>query len=570
MHGYEVVGSILNGAGVNAVFQYMAEDTMELASTLEKAHPSISVIHSRHEQGAMAMADAYSRAGNEIGVCIVGRGPGIAQTGTALLNARKNGSRLLVIVPLPGHGHIDDPKAFDQTMYLQSTVGDPLTVRSNETLGMVLTEALRKLSLGSGPQAVQIPTTILKDDIAYDPERHSLPAELSSKTTHRRAPTRMGAAQSPGIRAEPDPTQIDAAVNAYLESDAFTPPVIVVGDGAAAANAKTPIAALAERINAILVTSLKGRALFEDHPFAVGFGGNWGSPLANKFLTEANYVLAIGCSLNHYTVDRGSLITDDATVVHVDANPHSIGQYTPVDIGIVADANAASTALEDAFAEADIDRGTELWTDALKQRISAYSPLDERDYPPKDDVLDPRDLMRALEEILPTDRLLGTDGGQFRKWALHELTGGPSDSIISCDFAAIGLGLPMGVGLGQYVKDRPTDNRTAVAICGDGGVLMSIQELETAVREEIPLVVIVGNDQSLGSEYHYLAVQGDDPTVALLETPSIAEVAESFGAEGHRIHRIDELEAIIDRLTNPSQPVVVECMIDPEVRHHSY
>ena len=583
MRGYEVVNLLLSEAGVETTFQYMAEDTMELVADLETNWDGeIEVVHSRHEQGAMAMADGYARSGDRIGVCVVGRGPGIAQTGTALLNARKNGTRLLVVVPTPARDDTHDPKAFEQEAFLRSTAGEVVTIRSPDTLVSILREAIRRVHVGESPLAVQVPKDVLKGAVEVpDDVTEGLPPDradgTSDDTNDGESGTRTRARSSSTspipARLEPDPGRIEAAVDLFLDSDAYRPPVVLVGEGAASAGAREAIEELAERISAVLVTSLKGRDYFEDHPFAIGFSGNWGDPLSNEFLGDASYVLAVGCSLNDHTVDDGSLIDEDAAVVHVDADPASIGRYTPADLGIVGDARITVEALSEAFEREGIDREGELWTDELRDRIASYSPLDGRDYPEKPGVMDPRALARKLEAVLPDARLVGTDGGQFRKWFLHELSAPPADSIISCDFAAIGLGLPMGIGVGRFLEDERRSNgdeRTAIAICGDGGFMMSLQELETAVRHEIPVVVIVGNDSSLGSEYHYLDVQGGPAEVARLSTPSLADVAASLGAEGHTATSLEDVDAVADRLRDPGGPVVLECIVDHEVRHHSY
>ena len=577
MRGYEVVARLLFEAGVETTFQYMAEDTMELVADIETNwSDAIEVVHARHEQGAMAMADGYARSGDRIGVCVVGRGPGIAQTGTALLNARKNGSRMLVVVPTPARDDAHDPKAFEQGSFLRSTAGEVVTVRSPDTLVSLVRDAIRRVHLGESPLAVQVPKDVLKGTV-------EVPADVAAitppegpgddgATGGRTDPSRPTTTPIPA-RLEPDPGRIEAAVDLFLDSDAYRPPVVLVGAGAASAGARAAIEDLAERLSAVLVTSLKGRDYFEDHPFAIGFSGNWGDPLSNEFLGDASYVLAVGCSLNHHTVDEGTLVGEDATVVHVDADPGSIGRYTAVDLGIVGDARLTVEALSEAFEREGIDREGELWTDDLRDRIASYSPLDGPDYPGKPGVMDPRALTRKLETVLPGSRLVGTDGGQFRKWALHELSAPPADSIISCDFAAIGLGLPMGIGIAQFLKDERRsngDDRTAIAICGDGGFMMSLQELETAVRHEIPVVVVVGNDSSLSSEYHYLDVQGGPAETALLSTPSIADVATALGAEGHTARTLEDVDAVADRLQDPDGPVVLECLVDHEVRHHSY
>ncbi len=572
MNGYEVLSDILVAAGVKTVFTYMAEDTQELIVDLTVNRDEVEVVHSRHEQGAMAMADAYGRAGSRIGVCVVGRGPGIAQTGTASLNARKGGSPVLVIVPTPGQGDPHDRKLFEQELFLKSTIGSVVTAHSEDTVIPQFKQALRQVSQESTPVAFQLPKNILKDPVSNAESILDLDhvVGLAEGNPNPHIAPRFDPAQ-----IEPDEELLEEAVDLYLDSDAYQPPAILVGQGAAAAGAKEAIEDLAERLNGILLTSLLGRDYFSDHPYAIGFSGSWGEPLSNEFLTEANYVLAIGCSLNSHTVDDGYLIADDATVVHIDADPTSIGQYLPVDVGIVGDAKRTVEALNEQFAEAGIDRGDDLWTDSLKNRIADYAPLDEIEGSTRSDVVDQAELIKKLEDVIPDDRLVGSDGGNFRKFALVGISASPMNSIMGCDFSAIGLGLPMGIGVGQYLKDnnRETDDedpRTAVAFCGDGGFMMSVQELGTAARHEIPIIVVVGNDSSLGSEYHHLDLDNFHPEVAQIETPEIAQVADALGATGHKITALSDVDDIADELQQPDGPIVLECIIDPTVRHHSY
>lgn len=572
MNGSEVINELLSIAGVRTVFGYLAEDNMELLADIEtNPERGIEMVHSRHEQGAMTMADAYSRIGDRIGVCMVGRGPAIAQTGTALVNAQKNGSKLLVVVPTPSQTDTHDPKDFQQEKYLEATAGSVINIQSSETIFPKVRSALRQINQGEGPVAVQIPKDILKSEAEY-PEEKTVIAELTGLADGE--PDENVCPSFDPSRIEPDPTKLQEAVELYLDSDAFQPPVLLVGDGAVKANAKDQIEKLAERLNAILLTTLNGRDLFADHPFAIGFSGNWGEPLSNEFLSNANYVLAIGCSLNNHTIDNGYLINEDATVIHLDSNPDNIGEYYSVDLALIGDAKRTVKELNESFEDAGVDRGTDLWTEKLRNRIAEYSALDEPVFPEKPDVLDPRDLVKKLDEILPAERVVGSDGGNFRRWVLHGLFAAPNDSIMGCNFAAIGLGLPTGIGLGRYIQDQnrdgSQDSRVPITFCGDGGLLMSIQELETAARHEIPIIVIVGNDSSLGSEYHFLDVNGLSPEVAQLSTPNIARVAESFGAEGYRIETMEDLENIATELREPTGPVVVECIIDHEIRHHMF
>jgi acetolactate synthase-1/2/3 large subunit len=576
MQGYEVINRMLAEAGVGSVFQYMAEDTMELMADLAANwSDEIDVVHSRHEQGAVAMADAYARSGDQVGVCIAGRGPGIAQTGTGILNARNYGSQLLVVAPEPAVSETHDVKTFEQESYLRTMVGDVVSIRSPETLVPRFGEALRRVFLGDSPLAVQISKDVLNGEIDVDA---GVVEELVSEELVRITGDDSAVSGSPldvSARLEPDPEKVSQAVDLYLDSDAFQPPVLIAGEGAYEAGAKEAMEELAERLNALLITSLKARDLFEGHPFHVGFSGNWGSPLANEFMTEANFVIAVGCSLNYHTVDEGYLIDDDATVIHVDADPTSIRRYTDVDLGIVGDARRTVEALKKAFEREGIDRGRELWTDDLRKRIEEFDILEGPEFPDREGAMDPRELIRTLNDVLPTDRLLGTDGGHFRKWVLDGITAPPDNSILSCDFAAIGLGLPMGVGIGQFLKDRDRfvnggEDRTAVTICGDAGFMMSIQELETAVRNDISVIVVVMNDSALGAEYHAIESRGWPPETALMSTPDFATIAEGMGAEAHTANSIKNVEALADHLQDPDGPVVIDCTVNHEVRHRSY
>lgn len=555
-------------SGVKTVFNYMAEDTMMLIAALtEEWSDEVDVVHSRHEQGAMAMTDGYARSGDEIGVCVVGRGPAIAQTGTALINARKRGSKLLVIVPEPALRDTHDVKEFKQEAYLEATAENVVSIRSHDTLVPKFREALRQVHLGESPLVVQIPKDILDTEMETpeDLDQHSVPAGL---------PKAAATEPTPRGTVVPDDEVLERVVEYYLDSDAYQPPVILSGRGAMQADAKDAIIDLAEQTSAVLATTLEGRGYFAEHPMYLGFTGNWGSPLANEYLTEANFVIAIGCSLNNKTVDDGYLINDDATVIHIDTDPTSIGRYTPVDLAIVGDARETTEALSETFAANDIDRDGELWTDALRDQIESFDILEGQEYPAVPDTIDPRELMRTLDEELPHNRFVGTDGGHFRKWILDGIHAHPDDSIVACDFAAVGLGMPLNIGAAQYLKQTEGDEsepRLSIVFCGDAGFMMSLQELETAARHALPILVVVINDSSLGAEYHSLISTKRDPEVALLPTPELATVAESLGATGYVARSIDEVSAAIDDIgTTPDGPVVLECVVNPEIRHRTY
>lgn len=547
MDGHDAVIELLDAENIETIFTLMSEDTMALMSELEKSwQDSIRMIKTRHEQGAMAMADGYARAHDDIGVCMVGRGPAVSQIGNAMVTARKKGSDVLVIVPGSPQSDEYDVKNFEQEEYLRSTIGNVLTIESHETLVPKFKEALRRVKVGDGPLAVQIPWDILDEE---------------TDDSHEIGPVKMPA-QS--VRTHPDPESIEKAVEIYVDSDAFQPPVILAGRGAINSGGKEALEELAERTSAVLTTSLQGRNYFEDHPYYLGFNGSWGTNLANAYTSEADLVFAFGASLNPYTIDKGHIFGEGTKVIHVDRDPVSIGRYADIELGIQGDVRATAEALNAELARRDIDREGELLDDTLKKRVAEESTMNDREYPEMPGTIDPRELVTTLNELLPEDKKVVTDGGHLTRWVMDGIHTPPQDFTFTLDFASIGLGLPMGIGT-AVAADKP-----CITVCGDAGFMMSIQELETAIRNDIQITIFVMNDSSLNSEYHSLDVKGEDPDVALVPAPDFAEVAKALGADGHTVRSIEEVEAISDEIASePDGQLVVDCKINHEVRHRS-
>lgn len=553
MQAHEAIARFLYEEGIDTVFTLMSEEIIPLLSHVDEAFgEDVRLVTTRHEQGAAAMADGYARLTDGIGVCIVGRGPAIAQTGTSLLTARSNESPVLYLVPETSLTATYDDKEFRQETYLETTVGEVVSIRSSETLSAEMREAIRRLRLGDGPIAIQIPEDLLNSAVESGIE-----------------PTDSAAIGQPGgaARLHPDESKLRAAVELYLDSDATRPPVILAGRGSVRAAAKDELEALAERINAFLATTLQARGYFASHPYSVGFTGDLGSPLANEQLTTADFVLAVGCSLNPHTHDSGNLVRDEAKTVHVDTDPTSIGRYLDVDLAIHGDARTTISAFTRELEAEGIDRRGEFWTDANRERIASSSDVSDRDESVRDGRMDPRELVGRLDELLPRDRLVVTDAGHFATFVIDGITvRHPDDFVWTLDFTAVGQGLSIGIGAALAATDRD-----CITFCGDAGFMMALQEVETAARHDVPITIVVMNDTTLGAEYHQAGNAGYSGDVAVIDTPDLAAVAEGLGAIGHSIRSASDLDAARDRLeSDVSRPVVLDCRLDRDVRHRLY
>lgn len=548
----KAIVELLRKEDVDTVFSLASEEIIPLLSEIEDNRgDEIQIIHCRHEQGAAAMADGYSRACDAVGVCIVGRGPAIAQTGTALRTASAYGSNVLYLVPETRLTSTHDGKGFEQVAFLETMVGKVESIRSPEVLLSSLTDVFRRLRAGDGPIAVQIPTDVLEGDIS-DSE---IPAASIFSG---------GGGQD--ARLYPDDAKVAEAVNAYLDSDATKAPVIIAGRGAVSANAKEAIEGLAERMNAYLATSLQAKGYFADHPYYLGSAGDLGTNVANEFVIESGLIIAFGCSLNHHTVDSGELVRDDTKVVHVDVNPTHIDRFIGVDVGIVGDAKTTAEALLVELEQIGIDRTGEFWTDRIRRRIEESSSMSDREFDEQPGTVDPRDLIRSLDATLPQNRLIVTDVGHFIGWVFDGLTYGPTDrQIWAVDFLALGLGLPVGIGAALGEKDR-----TCIVFCGDGGIMMILQELETAARNDVPMIVVVMNDEALGAEYHMGRIRGHSGSFGKIPAPNFATLAEEFGAEGHTIYSVADVEDLTSELTEDlTGPLVLDCKVNPNVVHRA-
>lgn len=568
-YAYESVAAVIQDRDVEKVFTLMSDATIGLISTLDSdAHESIDVIDTRHESGAVAMADGYSRATGKVGVSVVGKGPALANTATSLLSAKKRGSKLLILVPeRPLSRYHDNPsKRFDQGGFLNVTVGGVdsdrnrygnsdtvVTIRSHDTLIEDLGEVFRRLEAGEGPMAVQIPADILN-------EHMQMPSSGSPDATDGKPNVAVSSSLQPSVEA------IAEAVDLYLDSDATQPPIILAGTGVST-EAKDRIYDLAERMNAYLATTMQARGLLSDHEYSLGVVGNFGTILANSYVNESDYVLAVGCSLNEHTTDKNRLLgaPDDSTkLVHIDVNPQALGRYANIDLGIEGDAATTLDRINDELIDIGVDRDGEFWTSKVADEFSQPPEHMQPDqYEDGDSCLDPRRVVSVLNESIPEDRLIFHDTGHHALWVLDGINiPNVGDFIWTLDFSAVGEGVKLAIGAATE-----SSSRTCVLFSGDAGFMMSLPEIETAARHEIPLLIVVLNDSALGAEYHHIKADAGNPASSQITTPDIGEVAQSLGARGYTVRDVEDLHSVAEVIKGGADaPTIIDCRINRDVK----
>ncbi|MBY6414391.1 thiamine pyrophosphate-binding protein [Rhodococcus sp. BP-252] len=529
MYVREVIGRALYDLGVRVAFGVVGSGNFHYTNSLVDA--GARFVAARHEGGAAVMADAHARMSEQVTVLSLHQGCGYTNALTGIVEAAKSRSPLLVLT-----AEATDPKSnfyIDQESIARGCGAVALRIRSAATAVSDLTHAYDICAL-------QRRTVVL--NIPIDVQDCLFPGTVSLSPTV--------------ARMAPRPQRADLEELAALLEQAERP-VFVAGRGARGGRAKHALAELADRCGALLATSAVSRGMFEGQPWSIDVAGGFSTPLAAELITDADLIVGWGCTLNMWTMRHGRLIGDSAKVVQVDIDQGAIGRNRPIDLGVwagVAETAADASAL---LAEAMVEK-VGYRTNATLERIQAEGrwhqvPFDDAS---TDDRIDPRAMSAHLNRLLPRSRVLSVDSGNFLGYPSMYLD--VPDEYGFCftqAFQSVGLGLATAIGAAIAQPDR-----VPIAACGDGGFLMGISELETAVRMNLPMLVVVYNDAKYGAEVHHFGTDVALDAVTFPDT-DIAAIARGYGCEAITVRGLDDLLPIKSWLDQPDRPMVLDAKI---------
>jgi thiamine pyrophosphate-dependent acetolactate synthase large subunit-like protein len=313
-------------------------------------------------------------------------------------------------------------------------------------------------------------------------------------------------------------------------------------------------------IGAILSTSLQAKGLFGAHEYDIGISGSYGCQAAEPIFAQADFVLGVGAEVGQYTTDGGAFFPR-AKFARIDNAPPPLTLAIAPGLYIQGDARKTLTVLNEEL-EARQVRKTGLRTAAVKALLEATPAAD----PAPTDGLDPRKLMRTLSSCLPREALITCGIGHFAGFPAAYLSL-PADAEMqfSLSFGAVGQTLPISIGIGV---SRP--NRPHIVIEGDGSLFMNLQELETVVRHNIQMVLIVFNDSGLGAEVHKLRKGGFDPGLAQWRSPDFVKLAQALGGDGIVLTNEDEIEDAVERGLNIGGLFLVDARVSQTTRSDAY
>lgn len=540
MKAWEAVAAALVAEGVTEVFGVMGDGNLKLIPHITSTH-GVRMVAARHESAALAMADGYARTSGRVGVCSVTQGPGLTNTLTALISARKAGTPLVLLTGDTPHGVPGLPQDCDQEALL-AAAGVPVQPFSAASAEADVAAAFAAARGGPGPVALSMPTDVQDEESA---------ADEAVMTVAETAPT------TASVVAEPDESSLAEAAALLASAER---PVVLAGRGAIRAGAKEAAIALADEVGALLATTLPAKSWFDGHPWSVGICGGFATPLGADLIADADVVVVLGAGVNSFTNRAGALLHEPTKIVHVDVDPAAVGRYTPAAVSVVGDARVVATRLREMVAGSSPRDGFR--TEEVAERLRTFDLGDAHDDEGVDGALDPRTVCAALEHLLPANRQLITDGGHFCGFPASYLSvPEPSAFLFSLDFGSVGLGLGSAIGAAVAHPERLT-----VLAIGDGGLMMSLGDLETLSREQVPMLVLVFDDGAYGAELHFLRMLGLPEEESLFTTPDLVAVAESVGARGMLIETLDDLKVLAAECVDLRQPLVAHIPVNRDVR----
>ncbi|TYK46798.1 thiamine pyrophosphate-binding protein [Actinomadura decatromicini] len=528
----EVVASTLAAHGVSYLFGVLGDGNLPILDVLVREHGADYVAAAR-EDGAVLMADGYARAGGRLGVATVTHGPALTNAVTALTEAARARTPMLVVAADTPPGDRRNPQAIDQEDVVRPTGAGVQHVHSAESAAADTVRAVRRAFVERRPIVLNVPTPLL-----------GLDAGTGDAGTFREDRT-----PAPPPSAE----EVARVAEALARAEH---PVIVAGRGAA--HARADLVVLGERAGALLATTLKAKGFFGGDPFDVGVCGGFSTALGRELIRASDLILAVGAGLNSFTVDGGRMLAGDPVIVHNDVRSAAFDEWVPADLRILGDASALARMLAET-----VEPKTGWRTPEIERRIAEYAYEDEFPDASDETGLDPHTVVAALERMVPRERTLVVEGGHA---ALSEPCRGlsvpdPSGFVFPVNFGSIGLGLASAIGAATARPDRVT-----LAVTGDGALMMNLAELDTAVRRGLRLVVVVMNDAAFGYEYHNMLHRGMDVGLSLIPRPDFAAVARAFGAQAVTVATPGELDDLKTLIADPSGPVLVDARLTRNVR----
>lgn len=495
----------------------------------------------RHEQSAAHMADGFGRVSRKPGVCFATSGPGATNILTGIATAQADSAPMIAVtgqVPVAMIGR-DAFQESDIIGMANPVVKYAYQPRTPSEIPEVVKKGFFIAETGRpGPVLIDVPK-----DVQTGSADMVFPNEFKIRGYHP--------------WTDPDLTNIEKSIDVLLHAEK---PVILAGGGAIISAAFAELQAVAELLMIPVVTTFKGKGAFpENHPLSLGPIGMHGHAEANKIMSEADCVLAIGTRFSDRSVGTFEDFEKRLKIIHMDVDPAEIGKNQTTMVAVVGDVRTSLRIMVKLLIQKKIKKTQDTtWTKHARE-LKAYWKENLKIHPGE---LAAARVLRKLRELLPHESIITTEVGQHQMWAsLFYDVIQPGTFFSSTGLGTMGWGFPAAIGAKVARPDVPV-----VDIAGDGSFNMTENSLATAVLEDIPVIVFLLNNFTLGMVAQWQRTFYDRRMVGVDQgrCPDYVKLAESYGAQGIRAQSIDELDKAIKTALNSDVATVIDIPIDPE------
>jgi acetolactate synthase-1/2/3 large subunit len=530
--------------GVDTVFGYPGGTVINIFDELYSC-PEIKNILPRHEQAAVHAADGYARVTGKVGVAIATSGPGATNTVTGIATAYMDSIPLVVItgqVPTALIGN-DAFQEVDIIGITRPCTKHNFLVKNVKDLPSIIKKAFYIARTGRpGPVLIDFPkdVQIATSDFKY-PDSVDLRGYKPTKEGH--------------------PKQIEKAAKMLL---AARKPVIYVGGGAILGNAAEELFKLAVTLDAPVTTTLMGLGAFpEDNPLSLGLLGMHGTYYANMAVTNCDLLVAVGARFDDRVTGKIPAFAPNAKIIHIDVDPTSIKKNVRVDLPIVGQVKEVLSRL--CAAAEDNPESLRLMKKELKPwlgDIETWKSKHPMTYKHASTIIKPQMVIQKLKELSKDDVIVATDVGQHQMWTAQFFGfTRPRTLLTSGGLGTMGYGLPAAMGAQVAFPDRQV-----LAICGDGGFQMNLQEIATLVQNRLPVKICILNNNFLGMVRQWQELFFDKRySHTVMDLPiDFVKLADAFGAKGFQATKPEEVEDTIKKGFKTPGPVIMEFKIARE------
>ena len=526
--GSDLVLETLRDLGIDTIFGYPGGAVLPFYDAIYN-FKGIRHILGRHEQGCLHEAEGYAKSTGKLGVAVVTSGPGATNAITGIADAMSDSVPLLVFTGQVARAGIGKD-AFQEADIVGITM--PITkynyqVRETADIPRIITEAVHIATTGRpGPVVIDLPKDVsaLETDFIYSPDVN-LPSYQ---------PT-----------LEPNDMQIKKILKQLSKAKK---PVLLAGGGISYAEAAAELNEFAERYQIPVVTSLLGQGtIATSHPLFLGMGGMHGSFAANIAMTEADFMISIGCRFDDRLTGNPKTFAKNAKVAHIDIDPAEIGKIISADIPVVGDAKKA---LQMLLAEATVHNNTEKWIEKVtkdKNRVRSYDK--------KERVVQPQAVIERIGELTNGDAIVVTDVGQHQMWtAQYYPYQNERQLVTSGGLGTMGFGIPAAIGAKIANPDKEV-----VLFVGDGGFQMTNQELAILNIYKVPIKVVMLNNHSLGMvrQWQESFYEGRTSESVFDTLPDFQLMAQAYGIKNYKFDNPETLAQDLEVITE-DVPMLIE------------